>query len=315
MKKVVLTIMLCAVFNIVTFSQTDESKKSDFQLSLIPPVSTNGQHSAEYTNTYSINILVGISKNEEKLAIGGFSNVILNDAKGVQAAGVFNYAGNEGQGFQWAGMANMNKGKFSGVQLAGLINTAANVTGVQFSGLINIAKDVRGAQFAGLINIAENSDCPIGLINIIKNGEMGIAITYDGTGNTIVSFRSGGKYTYGILGVGYNHKMSSSKKVIETGLGAHIPVTKWLRINNEVKTLHIGCDLNEPVYNVSYSLLPAFRIGNHVEFFGGASINYMESNNLSARKIFPNHSLWKNNSSTKQQQLYVGWQAGFQYIF
>ena len=71
-----------------------------------------------------------------------------------------------------------------------------------------MANDVKGVQWAGLLNIARNSDVPIGLINIIKNGEMGMAVTYDGIGNAVASFRSGGKYTYGILGIGYNHKLS-----------------------------------------------------------------------------------------------------------
>lgn len=39
---------------------------------------------------------------------------------------------------------------------------------------------------------------------------MGMAVTYDGIGNAVASFRSGGKYTYGILGIGYNHKMKKN---------------------------------------------------------------------------------------------------------
>ncbi len=295
---------------------------------------TNGKQSAEYTNRYSLNFLVGISKNEEQLTIGGLSNIILNDAKGVQVAGLSNHVGNSGEGMQWAGLANMNKGTFNGLQVAGLFNTAADVTGVQvggllniaknvkgvqIAGLINIAKDVKGVQFAGLVNIAENSDVPIGLINIIKNGEMGIAVTYDGIGNTVASFRSGGKYTYGILGVGYNHKMKKNGWVTEAGFGAHIPVAKWFRVNNEIKATAIGCNTdyesNKAVFNAGYSLLPAFRIGRHVELFGGASINYMETKNRSAENLFPSHSIWKGNNSTKLQQVYIGYQVGVQFIF
>ena len=61
--------MLCAVSYIATFSQTTEIKQSTFQLSLISPIGTNGRYSAEYTNDYSLNLLVGISKNEEKFAV------------------------------------------------------------------------------------------------------------------------------------------------------------------------------------------------------------------------------------------------------
>lgn len=344
MKKVLALLLLLAAYSTLS-AQTNAEKKTTFQVSFFPPLSTNGMYSHQYTNTVSINLLAGISENEEAFTWGGLANIILNDAKGFQMAGLANYVGNDGQGFQNAGLANINKKRFSGFQMAGLANTATEMNGFQFSGLmnkaedvsgfqfagliniakdvhgvqlgglINIAKNVRGVQFAGLINIAENSDCPIGLINIIKNGEKGIAVTYDAIGYTVVSFRSGGKYTYGILGVGYNHKSSNNSLVTEAGLGAHIPVTSWFRINNELKFTSIGNNTDEPVLNAGYSLLPAFRIGKHIELFAGAGINYMGTKDMNNYKMFPNHSLWKKSGSTSLQQLYVGYQFGIQYIF
>lgn len=314
MKKI-LAIMLFVFACNLAFAQTDENRKAAFHLSFVSPLGTNGMHSAQTTNAASLNLMVGLSKNEEAFTLGGLSNVILNDAKGAQIAGLSNYVGNEGRGFQLAGLGNINKGSFSGVQVGGMFNFAGDVNGVQFSGLVNVAKNVRGVQFGGLINIAENSDIPIGLINIIKNGEMGIAVTYDGMGNTVASFRSGGKYTYGILGVGYNHKMKKNGLVAEGGFGAHIPVTSWFRINNELKASTIGCDSSKPVLNAGYSLLPAFKIGRHFELFGGASINYMETKNMSAGNVFPNHSLWKGDNAAKLQQVYIGYQVGAQFIF
>lgn len=161
----------------------------------------------------------------------GLVNVNKSSFKGFQLAGLVNTAGNmdgfqvggltnvskDTRGFQLAGLVN-SSGAIDGFQLAGLTNIAKDVRGFQFAGLINIAKNVKGVQFAGLVNIADNSDCPIGLVNIIKNGEMGIALTYDGIGNAMVSFRSGGKYTYGILGIGYNHKAKDNSLVTEGGL-------------------------------------------------------------------------------------------------
>lgn len=308
-------ILMFVFFCTVAFAQTNETKKSSFQASFIWPMGTNGRYSTEYTNDYSLNLLVGISQNERRFTLGGLSNIILSDAKGVQIAGLSNYVGNSGEGMQWAGLANINKGWFSGLQVAGLFNTAASVRGVQIAGLVNVAKDVKGVQFAGLVNIAQNSDVPVGLINIIKNGEMGIGVTYDGIGNAVASFRSGGKYTYGILGIGYNHKMEKNGLVTEAGLGAHIPVLKWFRINNELKVSSIGCDSSDPVYNAGYLLLPAFRIGRSFELFGGGSINYMETKNKNAENVFPNHSLWKGNNSEKLQQAYIGYQVGAQFIF
>lgn len=329
MKKI-LMLMLCMSVHSILFAQSGEKKKSVFQFSFIPPLSTNGVYSSQYTNVSSLNLLVGISNNEEAFTLGGVSNITLDNAKGVQIAGLSNYIGNEGQGFQLAGITNINKNQFSGFQLAGLLNTASamkglqlsgvtniaqEVNGLQFAGLVNIAKDVRGVQFAGLINIADNSDCPIGLINLIKNGEKSIAVTYDILGSTVASFRSGGKYTYGILGVGFNHLTKGNSLVTEGGLGAHIPIVSWFRVNNELKFTSIGCNSSDPVFNTGYSLIPAFRIGKHFELFAGASINYMETKDTSNDKIFPNRSLWKKHSSTRLQQLYFGYQCGIQYIF
>lgn len=360
MKKVLLAITLYAVSFGVAHSQTDENKKSVFQLSFFTPLGTNGLYSSQYTNKASFNILAGVSKNEEAFTFGGLSNIIMQNATGFQFAGLSNYVGNHGKGFQFAGLININKKEFSGIQLAGLVNTAAgtkgfqlaglsnvakdmagfqfaglvntaknttgaqfaglantagNVNGFQFAGLINKAKNVTGVQFAGLINIAENSDCPIGLINLVKNGEKGVAITYDGIGSTVASFRSGGKYTYGIIGIGYNHKTTGNSLVTEGGFGAHIPVVSWFRINNEVKASSIGSYSDKQVFNGGYSLIPAFKIGSHFELSGGVSINYMQSWDTGSSKLFPNHSLWKKSTSSGMQQVYIGYQAGVQYLF
>jgi hypothetical protein len=108
------------------------------------------------------------------------------------------------------------------VQIAGLGNRTGDVAGVQVAGLVNVARHVSGVQLAGIVNIAEDSDCPVGLINLIKNGRKGIGVTYSETGSTVVSFRSEGKITYGIVGTGYNHKAKGNSPVLEGGMGVHI---------------------------------------------------------------------------------------------
>ncbi|WP_418699251.1 hypothetical protein [Bacteroides sp.] len=322
MKKILLLMIFCTVTSGIAFSQTAK-KSSKFQLSFVPPLSTNGIKAYEYSNGASFNLLAGISRNEENFSFAGLSNVITNDAKGFQFAGLSNFIGNNGRGMLFSGLANITKGSYSGFQFAGLINIAKNANGFQFAGLINKAKNVNGVQFAGIINIAENSDFPIGLINIIKNGEKGIAVTYNELGSTMVTFRSGGKVTYGIIGVGYNHKVSNRAYTVEAGLGAHINCLSWLRINNELKVASFGYSnnpfiadskLSNPVFHVNYSLMPAFRTSRHFELFGGPSINYINARNTDS-ELIPNHSIWKQSGSTRIQQIYVGYQVGVQYIF
>lgn len=238
----------------------NQGKYGPFHFSFMPPLSSNGINTSQYTNGASFSILAGMSANERNFTFASISNVIANEARGLQFAGISNYIGKQGQGVAFAGITNITKGTYKGVQLAGITNYSAGESrGVAFAGLNNaINGNFKGVQFAGLLNIAEESDCPIGLVNIVKRGEMGIALTYDILGNGIVSFRSGGKYTYGIIGFGYNHKLSGDNKTVaEAGYGVHIPCYSWFQINNEFKVTSTATS-DKPFLNASYSLLPSF---------------------------------------------------------
>lgn len=330
----------------------EEQPYSPFQCSLTYPIGTNGIKAREYTNGASVNLLVGVSKSEKFFVLGGLSNIISGKAGGMQLAGISNHIGETGSGMAisgvtnltsgkyygaqvsgiWnysgcgskglmiGGVGNMAKGTFSGLQLGGLINIADNVNGVQFSGLINKAHKVKGVQFATLVNIADENDFPIGFVNIIKNGEKGIALTYDLLGNTLLSFRSGGKYTYGILGVGYNHKLKTGNKLVsEAGYGIHVPVIKWFQINNEIVATSISAfgdkDDSANIMNIGYRLMPSFRLWKHLNLFGGASINYLYSDSSGSEQILPGNHLWEKRKNEKVQQIYVGYQIGLQYTF
>lgn len=306
-------IILLTVFHLS--AQMNQGKYVPFHFSFIPPLSSNGINASQYTNGASFSILAGMSANERNFTFASISNVIANEARGLQFAGISNYIGKQGQGVAFAGMTNITKGTYKGVQFAGLLNTSKDITGLQFAGLLNIAGKVRGVQFAGLLNIAEESDCPIGLVNIVKRGEMGIALTYDILGNGIVSFRSGGKYTYGIIGFGYNHKLSGDNKTVaEAGYGVHIPCYSWFQINNEFKVTSTATS-DKPFLNASYSLLPSFKIKKHYNIFGGASLNYSTTTEMDNQTLFPQNNLWKKYTDNRLQQLFIGYLVGIQYIF
>lgn len=298
----------------------------------------------KYQNLPSLNLLLGISYNEPCFTFSPLCNIILNNASGVQFAGLTNHIKNSGKGvefaglvntashfkglqfagftniadhatgLQFAGLSNTATKYIRGVQFAGTVNTAGDVNGIQFAGFVNIAKKVRGVQFATLVNVADTCDCPIGIINIIRNGEKGIALTYDINGTGIVSFRSGGKYTYGIIGVGINHRIDGDNKIaIEAGYGVHIPVFEWFRIDNELKATTIGTAENS-INNFSYSLLPSFIINRHYNIFAGVSINYLFTQ--SSNTLFdPCSQLWAKDSNNSHQELYISGQIGVQYIF
>lgn len=306
-------IILLTVFHLS--AQMNQGKYVPFHFSFIPPLSSNGINASQYTNGASFSILAGMSANERNFTFASISNVIANEARGLQFAGISNYIGKQGQGVAFAGMTNITKGTYKGVQFAGLLNTSKDITGLQFAGLLNIAGKVRGVQFAGLLNIAEESDCPIGLVNIVKRGEMGIALTYDILGNGIVSFRSGGKYTYGIIGFGYNHKLpGDNKTVTEAGYGVHIPCYSWFQINNEFKVTSTATS-DKPFLNASYSLLPSFKIKKHYNIFGGTSLNYSTTTDMDNQTLFPQNNLWKKHTDNRLRQLFIGYLVGIQYIF
>ena len=376
MKKTLL-ILFCLLLSFNAFSQ--EKKFRPAQINFGFPLSTiNVKKAKEYTNAFSINLLVGISKNERSLALAGISNVIANNAtglqiasvsnyignagygiavagvtninkgsyNGIQASGVYNYSGSgngiavagvanmskgsyngiqasgvynysgSGNGIAVAGVANMSKGSYNGLQLSGVTNIAGDVKGLQFAGVMNIAKKVKGVQFATVLNIAEESDFPIAFINIIKNGKMGVSLSYDNMNNTMLSFRSGGKYTYGILGVGYNNKVNDGSKIVaEAGYGIHIPVTDWFEINNEFKATSLGFSNDKVCYNASYLLAPSFTFLNHFNVFGGANFNYLYSNYVNSDDLLPSNSFFEKDNSDNKQRMFIGYQIGLQYVF
>ena len=240
--------------------------------------------------------------------VGGLGN-ISKDVAGLQVGGLFNATKNF-YGLQIAGVMNVAQDSY-GLQLAGVTNVAKDVYGLQFAGVVNIAKEVKGVQFASILNVAEESDFPIGLVNIIKNGDMGVALTYDILGNSMVSFRSGGRYAYGILGVGYNQCLTE-KIVAEAGYGIRLPLCRGLQINNELKAT---APINTSSVNFSYLLAPSVTLWRHLNFFGGPSFNFLMSDTAEMSNLLPKHALWRKESSEGVRRLYVGYQAGVQYIF
>lgn len=309
-----------ASFNILAGISANEKAFAFAGLGNIVKETANGVQFAGVWN------YIGLSG--KGVAFAGVSNIVGNNYKGVQFAGVSNNV-KELEGTQFAGVSNMASGNVKGSQFAGVINTAKEMKGSQFAGVVNIAGNMKGSQFAGVVNIAkqvhgvqvgvvniaESSDCPVGLVNIIKNGEMGAGVTYDGLGNAIAAFRSGGKTVYGIIGVGYNHKISGNALVTQGGLGAHIYCLPWLRVNNEVKFTSIGASSSKPAFQVGYALMPAFRLAGHYEIFGGPTINYLNTNNVDHASWFPHQRIWKKHTLSRRQQLSVGYEVGVQYVF
>jgi len=325
------------------FSQV-EQRTSVAHIGLIYPLSTNGKNAGEYSNLFSLHTIAGLSKAETGVAISGVALLIKGNAKGLQISGVSNVILNSAQGVQVAGITNVIRHDAKGVQIAGFMNfgeeagavqvagfgnvTSKNVKGLQLSGFfnktedvntqisgfMNVAKNVKGIQLAGLINIADSSDYPIALLNFVKNGEKSISLTIDETATTMVSFRSGGRVLYGILGLGYNLK-SDNKSLygIEAGLGAHIPVSNKLRINAEVASQTLSDFKRGDYVKNSLRIFPAFKLTPQLELFGGPSLNYVDYSKEKGDGLV-SHYLWKEAKGEDFKGLYLGLSAGVHFI-
>ncbi|WP_426293583.1 hypothetical protein ACN9ML_31160 [Dyadobacter endophyticus] len=251
--------------------------------------------------------------NADGAQLAGFANIVGHEAKGAQVAGFMNLAENAGAA-QLAGFTNIARKNVKGAQVAGFLNKAGDVN-VQIGGFANVAKKVRGVQLAGLINIADSSDYPIAIFNFIKNGEKSVAVTIDETMTGIVSFRSGGRVLYGIAGIGYNFRNNAKPMyAAEGGLGAHIRLGGPLRINLEAIS-HTLTDFDGGHYNKnSLRILPALKLGNGFEAFAGPTLNYVSYERENDYDFIKKY-IWKNNSSKDFQGLFVGVNAGVQFLF
>jgi hypothetical protein len=279
-----------------------------------------------------------IGRTSHSVQVSGFMNQVKKDANGAQLTGFLNLDGSL-KGFQAAGFANIVSGDVDGTQLAGFMNMARNnsqaqisgftnitnkgniqVTGfmnkadevhVQVAGFLNVAKKVKGVQ-VGFINIADSSDCPIGVVNIVKGGEKQVSLSIDETTTVMAVFKSGGRILYGILGVGYNAKNSTSLYAIQAGIGAHLPLLSHFRINAEATNTFMTAFKGGEYHRQTLGIYPAYRFGNRVEVFAGPTFNFVSSRRDVGVDLV-NHYIWSEDvSDNRFRGAYFGAAGGVQ---
>jgi len=252
--------------------------------------------------------------------LAGFMNTIKNRADGLQAAGFLNKAGSS-KGVSMAGFINVSGD--AGTQVGGFMNIARDVRGIQAAGFMNMARKVKGVQLAGFLNIADSSDYPIGIVNIIRNGELSIGVSTDETLTTLVTFRSGSHKLYGILGAGYNDKDNDKNNndhgglyAWEAGMGAHFRINRNFRVNPELVTMGLtdfkhGGDY----FRTSLRVLPALQFGRHFELFAGPTFNYIRSEKGRGAGLVTHYVWSEKENSGVLHGLYFGATGGINIIF
>jgi hypothetical protein len=315
------SILTALLFTGVTVFAQQIPKK--INIGIVPPLSSNGTMATKDTNSFSLNAIAGVSAAETGLAIAGFGNFVRHNANGMLIAGFMNTLGG-GNGFAVAGFGNF-AGVSSGTQIAGFINFGGNVTNSQAAGFINLANKVKGVQIsgfmnkaknvqvqlAGFINIADTAGYQIGFINISKNGEKSISATIDQNQVLLFSLRSGGKFLYGIVGVGYDLYSKKSVYAYEAGLGMHIVNAAPFRLNFEGGYTSLVDFKGLGYYRSTLALYPSIRLADHVDLFAGPSLNYMDTN--LKEDVMGNQkyiSSWGGKDGDDLHGFYIGYKAG-----
>jgi hypothetical protein len=202
-----------------------------------------------------------------------------------------------------------------------MVNVARDVEGAQVAGFANVARNVNGVQMSIFVNIARSSDYPIGLVNIIGDGEMTVGLSYNEIGTSSINFRSGGRVLHGIVAVGYNDRAKKNGAVsFIGGIGGHVDVLPWFRMNGELTCENIwGGRSHRYAMKEGFALLPTFRFGRF-DMIGGPSLNYMRSNDTEMFDVFPEYHMWEKRKTASGrrhpslQQIFLGWQAGVQFV-
>lgn len=324
------TIASGIIISLTVFSlQAQDRKRTKVHIGLVYPVSSNGSKAGLDTNNLSLNLIAGLSAAEEGVAVAGLSNIVRDHSKGILIAGFSNHVHNRaegttvsgflntygsGKGVSVAGFANIS-GDMKGVQLAGFMNKAGN-TSTQISGFMNIAKKVKGIQISAFMNVADSSDYPIGFLNLIKNGEKSISASIDDNQTLLLSFRSGGKFLYGILGIGYNVKNDKEVYAFEAGLGAHVLHYNTFRLNLELASTGLTRFKSEETFKSSIRVLPAWRVSSRIELFGGPSLNLINADSEEGRDMVHSYMRrWNSSNSSRFTGIYLGYIAGVQVLF
>ena len=269
-----------------------------------------------------------VYKNVNGIQVAGLYNHTKQQARGLQVAGLYNRTHATAQhqiaglinnsatieGIQIAGLINLTKNHSGGLQLAGLTNFNSGTARHQIAGLLNRATEVKGVQFSGLLNIAETSDYPIGLLNLIKTGKKSLAISISESSFSHLTFRSGGRVLYGVLGTGYQIIGNQPPYALEAGFGIHLIDNRAYFFNMEFVS-RIQTDFRDITDNTgSLKFLNGINFNRHLGLFAGPTVSFSALDG-SSNTNYSGWEFYKKTNSAGVNRLYGGFTVGIQYAF
>lgn len=315
-----------------------------YQVSLIPGLSTHGMYNSQIIDHFSLNLIGGYTAGIKGLEMAGVFNINRKDVSFIQLAGVFNVVGGNTSGIQMAGVYNNVRSNGSGLQVAGLINKTTNFKGLQMAGIansnnsmnglqiaglvnrtkgdagsqvsgsVNIAGKVKGFQIGLLLNVADSSDYPVGMINLIKNGEKSLSLSTDESLLHHLDFRSGGRVLYSIIGIGFKPGHNPAKYAYQFGLGGRLIDRRSFTLNLEFVTRSlIDFKKRNGEFN-SVRLLNTIRLNRQFRIISGPAFNFSTTYAEDGMEIKGWKFSERLNHRNQIKTLYGGFNAGLQLV-
>lgn len=324
-------------------------KTRPVQVSFITPAGSNGIHSGQFINNFSLNILVGYAGGLKGAEFSGLTSVLGNDMEGFQAAGLANVVGGKVRGAQFAGLANVVGGVSQGFQAAGLVNVSAGgkltqaaglmninagndhgmqigglgnvntgtINGVQLAGLFNYTNKLSGVQL-GVFNFADTiiSGTPIGFLSFVAHGYYAFEIAASETFYGTISFKTGTRKFYNILSTGMAVR---NDKIIwgwGYGIGTLVAMTPKLDLGMELIAYHVNEDewftkrLN---FLNKFNMFVNWNVLPNLTLFAGPSWNVTVTDTYDGEggTLEPNIAPWTVYDETYSNDINVTMYPGF----
>jgi len=241
-------LLLLVSFNAEAQEKADSSTRKStvfpFQLSIFPPLSTNGIENENSVNECSINLFAGYSGGVNGLELGAFANVVKGDIQGLQMAGFVNIAGGETRGGQLAGFCNVNQNNVSGVQMAGFTNVVNDsVNGTQLAGFCNLnTGTTNGWQGAGFLNLSRENFSGLqvaGFVNVVSDTFQGSQ--FSGFSNVVTGETRGVQYAgFSNTTVGDLHGVQVAGFINTADSVSGIQISGFMNIARSLRGVQLG---------------------------------------------------------------------------
>lgn len=279
------------------------------RLSLLPNVSTAGLAEGDVTTNVSLNLIAGHAGSLRGVEMGAVANTLGRSMHGVQMAGVTNIVGGPATGAQMAGVMNV-AGDVGGAQL-GVLNIGGDVDGAQV-GVVNIARRVRGVQL-GVVNVSDDVTLPVGLINVVREGQIHMQAWASDTAVANVGLKLGSKHVYTLLAVGLDPLSEEMRWNTSAGLGVMLPVGPgWVSLDGLVSNRYrMDKVANDSMLHTQVRLLGGWQLAKHLSVFAGPTLNVL--NDFGSREEVSFGSEWMRWSGKDGRvQVWPGLVAGIE---